>query len=218
MPFLAKCKKKVDRIKAGPPWFEFLVIFDVFAPWYRKRREAFSVKVYKKIRRKSWSDVPPKLLTCIRFLYKVVHKIGRLRNIARNAIATYTKFFFFSFEPEWIFFFPAATCRQWGPMVVTHTLSFSFLFRKCTQQAHIRHYGPERWRNILCKKPNLARESPATTPQNAREQGARKSNKSACMAHTKRLSSPTHLHFLLPFSLESVDRSWKGTIDWFPGG
>ena len=61
--------------------------------------------------------------------------------------------------------------------------------------------------NILCKKPNLARESPATTPQNAREQGARKSNKSACMAHTKRLSSPTHLHFLLPFSLESVDRS-----------
>ena len=116
------------------------------------------------------------------------------------------------------FFFPAATCSQWGPMVVTHTLSFSLVFRKCTQQAHIRHYGPERWRNILCKKPNLARESPATTPQNAREQGARKSNKSACMAHTKRLSSPTHLHFLLPFSLESVDRSWKGTIDWFPGG
>ena len=25
-------------LKAGPPWFEFLVIFDFFAPWYRKSR------------------------------------------------------------------------------------------------------------------------------------------------------------------------------------
>ena len=33
----------------------------------------------KTIRRKSWSNVPPKLLACIGFLYKVVHKIGRLR-------------------------------------------------------------------------------------------------------------------------------------------
>ena len=37
-------------------------------------------KFYKKIRRKRWSNVPPKLLACIGFLYKVVHKIGRLRN------------------------------------------------------------------------------------------------------------------------------------------
>ena len=28
-----------------PPWFEFLVIFDFFAPWYRKGREASSVKI-----------------------------------------------------------------------------------------------------------------------------------------------------------------------------
>ena len=34
------------EIKAGPPpWFEFLVIFDFFAPWYRKSREASSVKI-----------------------------------------------------------------------------------------------------------------------------------------------------------------------------
>ena len=33
----------------------------------------------KKIQRKSWSNLPPKLGACIRFLYKVVHKIGRLR-------------------------------------------------------------------------------------------------------------------------------------------
>ena len=31
--------------KAGPPWFEILVIFDFFAPWYRKSREASSVKI-----------------------------------------------------------------------------------------------------------------------------------------------------------------------------
>ena len=31
--------------KAGPPWFEFLVIFDFFAPWYRTRWEASSVKI-----------------------------------------------------------------------------------------------------------------------------------------------------------------------------
>ena len=36
-------------------------------------------KFHKKIRRKSWSNVPPKLLACIGFLYKVVHKNGRLR-------------------------------------------------------------------------------------------------------------------------------------------
>ena len=28
-----------------PPWFEFLVIFDFFAPWYRRRRETSSVKI-----------------------------------------------------------------------------------------------------------------------------------------------------------------------------
>ena len=32
-------------LKAGPPWFEFLVIFDFFAPWYRKSRGAFCVKI-----------------------------------------------------------------------------------------------------------------------------------------------------------------------------
>ena len=32
-------------LKAGPPWFEFLVIFNFFAPWYRRGREASSVKI-----------------------------------------------------------------------------------------------------------------------------------------------------------------------------
>ena len=37
------------------------------------------MKIHKKIQRKSWSNVPTKSLAYIRFLYKVVHKIGRLR-------------------------------------------------------------------------------------------------------------------------------------------
>ena len=41
------------------------------------------MKIRKQIQRKSWSNVPPKLLACIRFLYKVVHKIGRLRKFNR---------------------------------------------------------------------------------------------------------------------------------------
>ena len=41
-------------------------------------------KFYIKFRRKSWSNVPPKLLACIGFLYKVVHKIGRLRKFNRS--------------------------------------------------------------------------------------------------------------------------------------
>ena len=41
------------------------------------------MKFHKIIQRKSWSNVPPKLLACIRFLYKVVHKIGRLRKFNR---------------------------------------------------------------------------------------------------------------------------------------
>ena len=47
-------------------------------------REASSVKFHKKIQRKSWSNVPPKLLACIRFLYKVVHKNGHLRKFNRS--------------------------------------------------------------------------------------------------------------------------------------
>ena len=41
-------------------------------------------KVYKQIRRKSWSNVPPKLLACIGFRHKVVHKIGRLWKFNRS--------------------------------------------------------------------------------------------------------------------------------------
>ena len=32
-------------LRQDPPWFEFLVIFDFFTPWYRTSREASSVKI-----------------------------------------------------------------------------------------------------------------------------------------------------------------------------
>ena len=67
--------------KAGPPWFEFLVIFDFFAPWYRKSRGASRVKIALK---KFKGKVGQKLLTCIGFLNKVVHKISRLRKFNRS--------------------------------------------------------------------------------------------------------------------------------------
>ena len=41
-------------------------------------------KFYNKLRRKSWSNVPPKVLACIGFLYKVVHQIGRLWKFNRS--------------------------------------------------------------------------------------------------------------------------------------
>ena len=37
-------------------------------------------KFHKKIHRKSWPNVQPKLLACLRFLCKVVHKISRLKS------------------------------------------------------------------------------------------------------------------------------------------
>ena len=39
---------------------------------------ASCVRTTEKIQRKSWGNVPPSLLVCIGFLYKVVHKTGRL--------------------------------------------------------------------------------------------------------------------------------------------
>ena len=44
------------------------------------------MKLHKKVQSKNWSNVPPKLLACVRFLYKVVHKIGRLRKFNRARV------------------------------------------------------------------------------------------------------------------------------------
>ena len=78
---------KVDFIKAGPPppldlsFWSFLTFLH---HGIEKVERHLLRKFYKKIRRKSWSNVPPKLVACIGFLYKVVHKIGRLRKFNRS--------------------------------------------------------------------------------------------------------------------------------------
>ena len=52
-------------IKAGPPWFEFLVIFTFLHHGIEKVERHRLWKFHKKIQRKIRSNVPPKLLTCI---------------------------------------------------------------------------------------------------------------------------------------------------------
>ena len=71
-------------------------------------------KFYKKIRRKSWSNVPPKLLACIGFLYKVVHKIGRLRKFNRSR------------EIEFNFFTAWTISMKFGTLV-QHASGYKFL-------------------------------------------------------------------------------------------
>ena len=75
--------KSEATLRQDPLIWVFGHFFDFFALWYRRGREASSVKIlYKKF--ESWSNVPPKLLACIGFPYKVVHKIGHLRKFNRS--------------------------------------------------------------------------------------------------------------------------------------
>ena len=62
-------------LKAGPPWFEFLVIFDFFAPWYRKSKEASSVKI-------SWKNSKEKLVKCATEVARL-HKVS-IQSCTRN--------------------------------------------------------------------------------------------------------------------------------------
>ena len=71
-------------------------------------------KFYKKIRRKSWSNVPPKLVACIGFLYKVVHKIGRLRKFNRS-------------RGIWFNFLTAWTISMKIGTLVQHALGYKIL-------------------------------------------------------------------------------------------
>ena len=62
----------------GPPWFEFWSSLTFLHHRIEQVERHLLWKFHKTIQRKSWSNVSPKLLTCIGFLYKVVHKVGRL--------------------------------------------------------------------------------------------------------------------------------------------
>ena len=74
----------IRYLRQDPPWFEFWSFLTFLHYGIEEVERHLVWKFYKKIRRKSWSNVPPKLLACIRFLYKVVHKIGRLRKFNRS--------------------------------------------------------------------------------------------------------------------------------------
>ena len=83
--FFAMADCEVTRFKAGPPLDLSFWSFLTFLHHGIEEVERHLLwKFYKKIRRKSWSNVPPKLVACIGFLYKVVHKIGRLRKFNRS--------------------------------------------------------------------------------------------------------------------------------------
>ena len=71
-----------NEVKAGPPPpldLSFWSCSTFLHHGMEKVERHLLWKFHKKIQRKSWSNVPPKLVACIGFLYKVVHKIGRLR-------------------------------------------------------------------------------------------------------------------------------------------
>ena len=71
-------------IKAGPLDLSFWSFFTFLYHGIEKVEMHLLWKFHENIPRKSWSNVPPKFLACIRFLYKVVHKIGRLRKFNRS--------------------------------------------------------------------------------------------------------------------------------------
>ena len=71
--------KFIETAAPPPPsWFEFWSFWTFLHHGIEVERHLLW-KFHKKIQRKSWSNVSPNLLICIGFLYKVVHKNGRLR-------------------------------------------------------------------------------------------------------------------------------------------
>ena len=79
-------------------------------------------KFHKKIRRKSWSNVPPKLLACIGFLYKVVHKIGRLRKFSRSREIEFNFFYRLDYLHE---IWHTCSACPWLQNVASDFLSFA---------------------------------------------------------------------------------------------
>ena len=81
-----KMAKAALHLKAGPPPLDlsFWSFLTFLHHGIEEVERHLLWKFYKKIRRKSWSNVRPKLVACIGFLYKVVHKIGRLRKFNRS--------------------------------------------------------------------------------------------------------------------------------------
>ena len=88
--------KPCSAFKAGPlTWvFGHFWLFLHYGTEEVKRH--LRSKFHNKIQRKGWSNVPPKLLACSRFLYKVAHKIGRLRKSNRARKIEFNFFIFWT--------------------------------------------------------------------------------------------------------------------------
>ena len=100
----------INWLKAGPPLDLSFWSFLTFLHHVIEKVEGHLLwKFYKKIRRKSWSNVPPKLVACIGFLYKGVHKIGRLRKFNRSREIE------FNFLTAWTIFMKFGTLVQHAP-------------------------------------------------------------------------------------------------------
>ena len=75
------------HLKAGPPLdLSFWSFLTFFAPWYRRGREASSVKLFLKNSKETLVKCATEVarLHRVSMLYKVVHKIGRLRKFNRS--------------------------------------------------------------------------------------------------------------------------------------
>ena len=96
----ARTGRVLSALRQDPLWFEFWSFLTFLHHGIEYVERHFLWKFHKKIQRKSWSNALPKLLACIRFLYKVVHKIGPLRKFNR---AREIEFSFLPFRlPSWI--------------------------------------------------------------------------------------------------------------------
>ena len=94
-------KISLGKLRQDPPCFWSILTFLHYGKEKVERHLLW--KFHKKIWRKSWSNVPPKLLACIKFLYKVVHKIGCLWKFNR---ARESEFKFFT---AWTIFMKLGT-------------------------------------------------------------------------------------------------------------
>ena len=101
--FLVEISKKWIKLRKAPLDLSFWSFLTFLHHGIEKAEGHLLWKFHKKIQRKSWSNVPPKLLACIVFLYKVVHKNGRLRKFNRSREIE------FNFFTAWTIFMTLST-------------------------------------------------------------------------------------------------------------
>ena len=95
---------QISSYKAGP-FVWILAILTCLHHGIDEMERHLLWKFHNIIQRKSWSNEPPNLLACIRFLYKVVQNIGRLRKFDRTQ------------EIEFSFFTIRTVCMKFGTLV-----------------------------------------------------------------------------------------------------